>query len=280
MQPILQEFVTHLYVEQKSAVLTVDGYRRDVNKFLEFIDFKKLENLNGIGPKTITDFLYELNQKGISQRSIARNLAGVKRFFKYLLTENLISQNPTENIESPRYLQKLPNLLSIDQVNQLLETPDTSTPLGYRDRTMLETLYATGMRVSELVQSKLHEFHWDGGYFLITGKGDKQRVVPVGEVAKEWIATYLKEQRPRLSKGQESDHLFITKRGDGMTRQEFWKIMKKKREDGRIEPSGESPFPSALFRNTPSPTGRGSPIGSTNAGSCRYIYNSNIYPRS
>lgn len=225
--PILQDYIYFLTVEKKSSPPTVDAYGRDVGRFLGFIGYKDREDLARVGPKTITDFLYDLGERGISQRSIARNLAAVKGFFQYLHSVNLLKEDPTENIQSPKYLQKLPNHLSVDQVGLLLEAPDKSTPLGHRDRTMLEIMYATGMRVSELVRCTLQGYNPGAGYFLITGKGNKQRVVPVGEVARDWMLAYLADVRPRIAKGLDSDHIFITSRGSGMTRQEFWKIIKK-----------------------------------------------------
>jgi integrase/recombinase XerD len=150
----------------------------------------------------------------------------VRTFFRFLVQEGILEANPVENLESPKIAKTLPEILTLKEIEQLLERPNLQTPLGKRDRSMLEMLYATGMRVSELTRLLIHQVNLEGGYVLLYGKGSKERIVPIGSEAMKWAALYLKESRAVLAKGKESPFLFINRSGKAMSRQGFWKGLK------------------------------------------------------
>ena len=172
-------------------------------------------------------YLAECVHRGARPRSTARLLSSLRRFYQYLLREGMITDDPTAQIESPKLGRPLPKSLTEEQVEKLLQAPDAETALGLRDRAMLETLYATGLRVSELVGLTLQQANLQAGVVKVIGKGDKERLVPLGEEAVEWLQRYLNEERSKLLHGQTSDALFPTARGAAMTRQAFWHNLKR-----------------------------------------------------
>jgi integrase/recombinase XerD len=173
-------------------------------------------------------FVRQLMAEGYAPRSVARVVAGVRGFYKFLLVDRAIAANPAEDLRPPRAWRELPRYLSLEEVDQLLAAPDVETPRGLRDRTLIELLYATGLRVSELVGLKLPDLHLDVGYLTCIGKGSKERVVPVGEVAIGWVRRYLRDGRPVLLKRQASAWLFPGGRGTtALTRVGFWKLLKR-----------------------------------------------------
>ena len=155
-----------------------------------------------------------------------RNLVAVRTFFRFLIQEGILESNSIEELESPKVAKTLPEILTLREIEQLLEQPNLQTSLGIRDRAMLEILYATGMRVSELTHLPIHQVNLEGGYVLLYGKGSKERIVPLGSEAMKWITLYLKTAREKLAKGKESPMLFINRSGKGMSRQRFWKSLK------------------------------------------------------
>jgi integrase/recombinase XerD len=157
---------------------------------------------------------------------MARNLVALRTFFRFLIQEGQIDVSPAEELESPSITKKLPDILTLKEVERLLEQPNTQTPLGARDRAMLEMLYATGMRVSELVRLQAHHLHLEAGYVLLFGKGSKERIVPIGKEAIDWAHRYMKESRERLLRRRETPFLFVNRSGKPMSRQQFWKIIK------------------------------------------------------
>jgi integrase/recombinase XerD len=167
-----------------------------------------------------------LKKKNLSAKTIVRNLVAIRTFFRFLIQEGILGTNPIEDLESPKVAKTLPEILTLKEIEQLLEQPNLKTPLGMRDRAMLEILYATGMRVSELTHLPTHQVNLEGGYVLLYGKGSKERVVPLGSEAMKWITLYLKKSRGVLAKGKESPFLFINRSGKGMSRQRFWKNLK------------------------------------------------------
>jgi integrase/recombinase XerD len=171
-------------------------------------------------------FLLLLKRQGLSTKTVVRNVVAIRTFFKFLIQEGFLEFNPVEGLESPKVAKTLPKILSLKEVEQLLEQPNPQTPLGTRDRAMLELLYATGMRVSELTQLPTHQINLEGGYVLVYGKGSKERIVPLGKEAMKWVDLYLKTAREKLAKGRESPTLFINRSGRGMSRQQVWKTLK------------------------------------------------------
>jgi integrase/recombinase XerD len=222
---IMDDYLTFMVVERRFSENTVDAYRRDIARFLSFFHPQDMNGLRDIKGEGLRSFLLELQEKKISQRSIARNLAAIKSLFRFLLEDGRLEIDPTENLESPRMEKKLPIYMSVEEVDRLLAQPDEKTTLGLRDAAMLELLYATGMRISELVSLKTNQLNLEAGYVIAFGKGSKERMIPVGEMAREKIVRYLESSRPLLSKAGHAPELFISRFGSRMTRQAFWKTL-------------------------------------------------------
>lgn len=218
-------FLNYVQVERGLAVNTLVAYRRDLEKFAAFCQQRKLA-LGRVDRGAVVDFLGWLYRNGLDSRSVARTLVTLRNFFRFLRQENVVRHNPTEHIESPRLWKRLPKFLTVEEVEGLLATPDDTTPLGVRDRAMLEVLYATGLRVSELVNLKVSDVQLEAGVLRCLGKGNKERVVPLGRKATAAVETYLREARPRLARRRSSQHLFVSRRGSGMTRQNFWRLLR------------------------------------------------------
>jgi integrase/recombinase XerD len=225
MDRLADEFINYLRIELGVADNTVLAYSRDLTKFFEFLEKQKLSPLE-ISHAQIADYT-SLIGRHLSSRSVARNISAVRSFFRFLVSEGKIQNNPTRLIETPRVSMRLPGVLSRAEVELLLSQPDISRPIGQRDLAMLEILYATGLRVSELVNLKTQDLNLEAGYVRTLGKGSKERVIPMGEKAVAAVKEYLSGARPRLTKTANSPYLFLTLRGRPMTRQGFWKIIKK-----------------------------------------------------
>lgn len=221
--PVLQKFLEYLAVEKGLADNTVDSYRRDLTRYLTAMKGKEPD---AVSQPDIVSFLASLTSMGISPASAARNLAAIRGFHKYLVTDGLARTDPTVNLETPRGWKRLPRTLSAADVDSLLIQPDSSTPLGMRDKAMLELLYATGLRVSELVGLRLRNINLERGFLIVLGKGSKERAVPIGEEALATLKDYLSAARNVLLKGGDSDAVFISSRRRGMTRQMFWDRVK------------------------------------------------------
>ena len=224
MDPYLKQFVDYLTVEKRHSPHTVAAYRRDVSGFLEAFSGQSLDSIT---TSSVREHFLILQDKGLSTRSIARVLSSLKTFFKFLVRENLVAVNPVDILESPRLWRKLPGVLSLQDVEALLNAPDESTPQGKRDQAMLEVLYATGLRVSELVGLQVGNLNLEVGYLRSFGKGGKERVIPMGDAARHKVQQYIEEVRPKYLKNNKKNELFLTRRGTGMTRQGFWKLLKQ-----------------------------------------------------
>jgi len=224
---LINEFVTYLAVEKNRAANTIEAYMRDGRRFLLSSGYEGPESLARLTPMDITAYLKKLRESGMSGASVARNLAAVKGLFKYLASEGITGSNPAAPLESPKIWRKVPGVLSTQEVDRLLAAPRLEQAGSIRDQAMLETLYATGLRVSELVNLKLNEINLEAGYITTLGKGSKERVAPLGEIAVDSIVRYKNEARPGLLKGKSSDFLFVTRLSKPMTRQGFWKTIKK-----------------------------------------------------
>jgi integrase/recombinase XerD len=228
MDQHLDVFINYLKVERGLAENTLTAYSRDLNLYLDFLVIKAgLQGLGEVRQAQVLEYLSRLKQQGLSPRSRARNLSALRMFHRFLLREKICPADPTALIESPRSLQKLPKLLSQAQVEDLLRAPTGDKPLALRDKAMLETLYATGMRVSELVNLKLVDLKLDIGCVNAFGKGNKQRLIPLGEVALEILRDYLQNGRPKLQKQHVCDQVFLNRLGKAMSRQGFWKNLKR-----------------------------------------------------
>ena len=223
---IIDQFIDHLWLEDGLSKNTLNSYRFDLSIFVSWLaETKKIELLD-VSELEIQEFL-AFKFPTSKSRSISRLLATLRRFFRFLLRENKINEDPTLKIQTPKIPKSLPKSLSEDEVEGLLEAPDIKTDVGMRDRSMLELLYACGLRVSELVGIQLTEVILIDGVIRVTGKGSKTRLVPMGEEAVDWIKKYLAESRQNILNKQTSKFLFVTNRGGEMTRQAFWYLIKK-----------------------------------------------------
>jgi len=220
------QFLHYLIVEKGLSKNTIEAYGHGLSRFFNYLKEKGVHEIQEIGKFHVRGFLLSLRKRGLSTRTIVRNLVVIRTFFRFLAQEGILGANPIENLESPKVEKNLPEILTLREIEQLLERPDLRTPLGKRDRAMLEMLYATGMRVSELTQLPTHQVSLEGGYVLLYGKGSKERIVPIGSEAIRWVLLYLKESRGVLAKGKESPFLFINRSGKPMSRQRFWKSLK------------------------------------------------------
>ncbi|HEY8551482.1 MAG TPA: site-specific tyrosine recombinase XerD [Vicinamibacterales bacterium] len=224
---LIEAYVDHLRVVRRLSEHTLAGYRRDLvllgrhaagrETTLEALDLADLER-----------FVRELMTAGYSPRSVARLVAAVRGFYKFLVLDRRLSTSPAEDLRAPRAWPQLPTYLSTDEVDRLIAAPDTSTPRGLRDRAMIELLYATGLRVSELVRLRTGDLNLDGGYLTCVGKGSKERIVPMGESAVSWLRRYLASARGELLGGRNAPWLFVSgPRATPLTRVGFWKLLKR-----------------------------------------------------
>jgi integrase/recombinase XerD len=220
---ILRKFLDFLAVEKGLARNTVESYERDLHKYLLFMKDKSHDEIT---QTDVVSFLSHLSSSGISMPSIARSLAAVRGLHKYLIIDGLARTDPTVNLETPRGWKRLPKTLSTADVDALLAQPNTVTPIGLRDKAMLELLYATGLRVSELVGLRLQDLNLERGFIIVMGKGSKERAVPMGEVAAGAVRRYLESGRTALLNSRDSDLLFISSKRRGITRQMFWERIK------------------------------------------------------
>jgi len=226
--PLIDRFCDHLWLEDGLATLTLAAYRRDLVAFGGWLATTRKQALDAAVSGDVEAYLAWRFSQHAQPRSAARYTAALKRFYRYLLRENRINVDPTLNLGSPKLPRSLPKSLAEADVERLLESADIHTALGLRDRAMLETLYATGLRVSELVSLKLTALNANDGVLRVTGKGNKDRLVPLGEEAVLWLTRYLADSRPLLLGQQPSAAVFVTARGEGMTRQAFWYLIKRR----------------------------------------------------
>jgi integrase/recombinase XerD len=219
----VRSFLHFCRTEKGLAVNSLEAYRRDLASFLSWLAQTPLETVT---LDTLRTYLDHLRASGLANRSIARQVTTLRSFFGFLLEDGVIKHNPSELLGAPKTGSSLPKYLDTNGIDQLLESPDENSATGLRDRAMLDLLYATGLRVSELIKIRMGDLDYLEGTLRVTGKGNKQRLVPVGKHALKSIESYLAVQRPQLLKNRISPYLFITARGTAMTRQGFWKLLR------------------------------------------------------
>jgi integrase/recombinase XerD len=218
-QEWVDRYLAYLRIERGLAQNTLEAYQRDLKMYCAHLNGSELLSVE---PAQVSGFLKFLYGQGLKARSAARALAAVRGLHRFLLLEKAVTENPTANVEAPQIFSPLPHFLNVDEVEQLLAAPDTRTVTGLRDRAMIEVLYATGLRVSELVNLRLDGVNLDTGFIRCLGKGSKERVVPLGASASQWVAAYLKKARPP----HRSEVLFLNRKLMPLTRSEFWAILK------------------------------------------------------
>ena len=235
MKKLIHEFINYLSVERGLALNTLESYGRDLRQYSQYLQVGDDTAFDLASRTQIVDYLMHLQQQGKATATIARRLAALKAFYQFLVREKYLDKDPTANLESPKLEKRLPKVLTVREVELLLAEPDPSSPSGLRDRAMLELLYATGIRVSELVSLNLPDVNLDMGYIRCSGKGSKERIVPMGSMAIASVREYLDHGRGRLVRDREEQALFVNHHGRRLTRQGFWKIVKKYAEDAKIE---------------------------------------------
>ncbi|MBN1663519.1 MAG: site-specific tyrosine recombinase XerD [Deltaproteobacteria bacterium] len=227
MHNLIDEYINFLSVEKGAARNSIEAYSRDLNRYWTFIRERGIPSVGGIAPDDVIAYLESLRRIGLSATSMNRNLSAIRGFYKYLIREQKIDLDPAANITSAKTWMRLPDTLSQEEMNLLLAQPGSASVSAVRDKAMLELMYATGIRVSELISLTINAMNWQVGYVTALGKGGKERIVPVGKSAYECLTEYVEQARPALLAGRKSTVLFLNKSGKGLTRQGFWKIVKK-----------------------------------------------------
>jgi integrase/recombinase XerD len=227
MSDNIDTYLGYLRDVRRMSPNTVESYARDLAALASFAESRD-RDVESLERPELEAFARTLMSSGLSPRSTARAIAGVRGFYRFLAAERKIARDPAEDLGAPRAWPALPKYLDLDEVDRLLAQPDTSTPRGVRDKALIELLYATGLRVTELLSLKPGDINLDAGYLTCIGKGDKQRIVPLGHAAAEWISRYTKEARPQLLKSRKCAWLFVNAKGGGqLSRVGFWKILKE-----------------------------------------------------
>ncbi|HHX74439.1 MAG TPA: site-specific tyrosine recombinase XerD [Firmicutes bacterium] len=227
MQRTLRDFIAYLSVEKGLATNTLEAYRRDITSFAHFLKQNGVAGFEEAQRRHIVAYLQSLQKCGRAASTLSRNLASIRSFFNYLFAEKRIGENPAADMESPKLEKRLPRVLSTQEVDLLLEQPDCRKIGGMRDKAMLEMIYATGIRVSELMSLDVPDVNLDAGFVRCLGKGSKERLIPLGSVAVRHIDQYLLYSRPKLVRDENERALFVNQHGKRLTRQGFWKILKK-----------------------------------------------------
>ncbi|MDT3960755.1 site-specific tyrosine recombinase XerD [Staphylococcus kloosii] len=227
METIKNEYLKFIQIEKGLSSNTIGAYRRDLDKYVTYLNEHKINHIDFVDRQTIQQCLGYLHDQGASAKSLARFISTVRSFHQFALREKYAAKDPTVLIETPKYERRLPDVLEVDEIIALLETPDISKNNGYRDRTMLELLYATGMRVSELIQLEVENVNLIMGFVRVFGKGNKERIVPLGDTVIDFLTKYIETVRPQLLRKTTTDALFLNLHGKPLSRQGIWKMIKQ-----------------------------------------------------
>lgn len=237
MKEFIDMFLNYLSVERGLAQNTIIAYRKDLDSYTDFISGRRVDILSKTTKDDVTDFMFHLKSKGLNANSIARRLSAIKVFYRFLTRERVLKADPTSLIDSPKLWKKIPEALSLNEVDALLNRPNMRNRQGLRDKAILETIYATGMRVSEAVNLKLDNVNLDIGFLRCIGKGNKERVIPLGKKAISSVKRYLEISRPNFLKQKDSEFLFLNRSGKKISRQSLWKIIKRYAKEAGIKKS-------------------------------------------
>ncbi|MDL1963901.1 MAG: site-specific tyrosine recombinase XerD [Deltaproteobacteria bacterium] len=224
---LVDQYLNYLLIERGLSKNTIESYSSDLTRYLDFLKKKRIHTINDADATAILKHLISLRNTGLGARSRARHLVTLRGFYRFLVEEKVIKNDPTRIIDLPKSGLRLPDVLSFEEVERLLNTPDINKPTGARDAAMIEVLYAAGLRVSELVNLKVHDVNLEACFVRVFGKGSKERVIPIGLYAKEKVDYYIKTFRSKLLKNVASPYLFVARAGKPMTRQGFWKLLRK-----------------------------------------------------
>lgn len=222
----MTKYFNYLLIERGLAQNTLESYSRDLRRFILFAgENRKITDIQDVTPEVLVEYLTRIRDEGLAANSMNRSLAALRGFYKYLLREGIITQNPLANIELAKVWMKLPDTISKEEMKTILAQPGTNTIPAIRNTAMLELLYATGIRVSELINLTMNSVNWQVGFLIVMGKGSKERIVPVGKIAYDCTRRYVDEARPQLMQKKSTDVLFLNRFGKKFTRQGFWKIV-------------------------------------------------------
>lgn len=235
MSELIDTFLNYLSVERGLSNNTIISYREDLNAYMDFMNSRHIDALSKITKNDITNFMLVQKDRGISANSISRRLAAIRMFHRFLARERILKSDPTNLIDSPKLWRRIPDTLSLNEIDALISQPDIRDKGGIRDKAVLETLYATGMRVSEAANLKIDNINLDIGFLRCLGKGNKERVIPLGKKAISSLKRYLEIARPHLLKERQSDFLFLNRFGKRISRQSVWKMLRKYAKCARIK---------------------------------------------
>ncbi|MEO8398694.1 MAG: site-specific tyrosine recombinase XerD [Ignavibacteriaceae bacterium] len=236
MNIFLKEYLTVLSLEKNLSDNTVKAYKNDISSFIFFLEGKKITDPSQISYSLIIDFFKTLNEIGLNKTSAARYFSSLKGFLKYLFLNKYINSNPIEKIEAPKLSKNLPNVLSFNEVEKILSQPEINDKLGLRDKAILEMFYACGVRISELIDLKISDLFFSEDMIRVLGKGSKERIIPIGQSAINWVTKYLQSSRPLIVKKMKSEnYLFLNNRGTKLSRMGVWKIVDKYVKEARIQ---------------------------------------------
>jgi integrase/recombinase XerD len=227
MYSLLDEYLNFLTVEKGASFNTLEAYSRDLNKYVAFMEKRGIRSVADITPDEVISWLSELKGQGLAANSLNRGLAALRSFHKFLLAERKTENNPLANIGPAKVWMRLPDTLSREEIDRLINQPGLGTKSTFRDTAMLELMYATGLRVSELISLKMNNINWQVGFLTTMGKGGKERIVPIGKTAYDCLYRYVQEIRPAFLKKGQTDTLFLNRSGAVFSRQGFWKMVKK-----------------------------------------------------
>jgi len=226
MRDLLARYFNYLLVERGVAKNTLESYGRDLHRFIVFVEEnKKITDVHQVTPEVVIEHLTKIRDEGLAANSMNRSLAALRGFYKYLLREKIITENPLANIELAKVWMKLPDTISKEEMKLILEQPGDQNISAIRNTAMLELLYATGIRVSELINLTMNSINWQVGFLIVMGKGSKERIVPIGKIAYDCTRNYIEKARPKLLQKKSTDVLFLNRFGRKFTRQGFWKIV-------------------------------------------------------
>jgi len=225
----LEEYLVHLKIERDLADNSVESYKRDIQQYIHFLEEQKIFDWDKIDRYDIVLFLQQLKENGKSDNSIIRMTSSLRQYHQFIRQEKVTQNDPMQYVETPKKAEVLPKVLSLKEVERLLNTPDIETFIGLRDRAILEVMYAAGLRISELVHLRMDELHLTMGFIQTVGKGNKERIIPIGQEATKWLNEYLETSRPIFENkaAEESPFVFLNARGKGLTRQGVWKNLKQ-----------------------------------------------------
>lgn len=222
---IVESYINYLAAARGFSPNTIDAYEGDIKQFKRFI-ISQRKTIRKVKRSDITGFIQYISKPGVANTTLSRKISSLKNFFKFLIEEGLIEEDPTLSVESPRIVRSLPSVLEIEEIEKILAQPNLANPLGIRDRAELELLYACGLRISELLELKVENIDFNEEFLICYGKGEKERVIPIGKYAMDFLTLYLAEVRGRLDKGESNGIVFLSKRGKRISRMGFWKRFK------------------------------------------------------